>query len=539
MTDPLALQRKYNMTKKSNQDSSDATYKPTAKLIEKIIENLPFPCDGQVLIAGYGICDLTQVTTSANHNSGIGYRDLHGVESDPELCETLEKRYVRIINDSLLSLETLTRYGCIIMTPVHYSSTELSRIRRFVGHHGTLIAAYCDNCDNYEIAPKKLAKDYPDWDIHIVKVPNGFKAGKHNKGGVIIKMTRPKITERNSALLQNIEQDARIAAALRSRTLPDPTDELNDMIHRCVLDQMAGLALFEEHEAMLEHLLEDVRTEDEPATLSGVNHPIIKMGTTPNKFIEDIRKKYWRHLFLRNENLAGLPSGISSNVRSYTYDLGQYDFNGRNILRFRDQLQQLTGDWIKGKLCELFAEISGVRYSWDGKADPSRIIPFDGYKTEKAWRMKNKVTISLNGLGEESYGHHFFHSNAKRKIHDIELLFDYLAITKPDGSTEEMLEQAEREEITKGITLRHIEVSFYKKGTTGIKFLAPRLLERFNIFVCQQREWLPPGYGKTAYEDFDAESRAVIDSFQGEDAYRAFCNESPNILHSLPTFPLP
>ena len=453
------------MTKKSNQDSLAATYAPTANLIEKLIENWPFPCGGQVLLAGYGICDLTQVAKSANHNSGIAYRDLHAVESDPSLCKTLEDKYVRIVNDSLSTLETLARYDCVIMTPLSYSSTELSRVRRFVGHNGTLIAAYCDN---FEVTQKNLAKEYPDWDIHIVKVPNGFKVGKYNKGGVIIKMTRPKMTERNSALLQNIEQDARIAATLRSRTLPDQTDKLRDMIHRCVLDQMAGLALFEEHEAMLEHLLENVCTEDEPAIPPGANHSIIKMETTPNRYIEDIRKKYWRHLFLRNENIAGLPTDISSNVRSHTYDLGQYDFNGRNILRFREKLQQMTEDWIKGKLCELFAEISGVRDSWDGTADPSRIIPFAGYKTEKAWRIKNKVTISLNGLGKDYRSHSYYHYSAKQKICDIELLFDFLAVTKPRGSTEKILELAEMDEITKGMTLRHIEVSFYKKGTTCI-----------------------------------------------------------------------
>lgn len=40
-----------------------------------------------------------------------------------------------------------------------------------------------------------------------------------------------------------------------------------------------------------------------------------------------------------------------------------------------------------------------------------------------------------------------------------------------------------------------------------------------NIFAAQQRGWLPPSYGKTSYKDMDDESRAVIDSFQGEEAY--------------------
>lgn len=45
------------------------------------------------------------------------------------------------------------------------------------------------------------------------------------------------------------------------------------------------------------------------------------------------------------------------------------------------------------------------------------------------------------------------------------------------------------------------------------------LLEKFNIYASQKKKWLPPNYGKTVYEDMSAKEQAVIDDFQGKEAY--------------------
>ncbi len=50
-------------------------------------------------------------------------------------------------------------------------------------------------------------------------------------------------------------------------------------------------------------------------------------------------------------------------------------------------------------------------------------------------------------------------------------------------------------------------------------FTCPELIDRFNIYAAQQRGWLPPSYGKKQYAEMDAEEKAVVDSFQGAEAY--------------------
>ena len=59
----------------------------------------------------------------------------------------------------------------------------------------------------------------------------------------------------------------------------------------------------------------------------------------------------------------------------------------------------------------------------------------------------------------------------------------------------------------------------YKKGTAHLVFKDLDLLEKFNLFACQKKGWLPPTYGKKRYKDMSAEEKAVVDSFQGKAKY--------------------
>jgi hypothetical protein len=41
------------------------------------------------------------------------------------------------------------------------------------------------------------------------------------------------------------------------------------------------------------------------------------------------------------------------------------------------------------------------------------------------------------------------------------------------------------------------------------------LVDRFNIYCSQKKNWLPPNYGRTAYANMDKEAQAVVDEFHG------------------------
>ena len=44
-------------------------------------------------------------------------------------------------------------------------------------------------------------------------------------------------------------------------------------------------------------------------------------------------------------------------------------------------------------------------------------------------------------------------------------------------------------------------------------------MDALNIYVGKHKNWLPPSYGKVAYEDLNEEEKAVVDDFQGREEY--------------------
>jgi hypothetical protein len=83
----------------------------------------------------------------------------------------------------------------------------------------------------------------------------------------------------------------------------------------------------------------------------------------------------------------------------------------------------------------------------------------------------------------------------------------------------ESLTFAEHYGETKRIELKYFYVTFYKKGTCHIEFKNMELLHKFNLFGSQKKNWLPPSYGKTKYNDMTKEERIIIDEFEGVASY--------------------
>ena len=119
------------------------------------------------------------------------------------------------------------------------------------------------------------------------------------------------------------------------------------------------------------------------------------------------------------------------------------------------------------------------------------------------------------------------HYDVLKKLEDMEKCFNYL-----DGgltetiNLEESLKFAEEYGETKNIQLKYFTVTFYKKGTCHIVFNDDELLKKFNIFGSQHKGWLPPSYGKKAYEDMTTEEKAVVNEFEGEKEYKKVMNNS-------------
>lgn len=183
-------------------------------------------------------------------------------------------------------------------------------------------------------------------------------------------------------------------------------------------------------------------------------------------------------------------------------ELKDYDFSLYNIYSLRVQLNKEMIQGVEETILNLFEEFSHKHYFDEVSKN---IHYYNGWKTNKAYKINKKVIIPLNGFRDLQYSWGRYEPSNYRvlgKLKDIEKVFNYL----DNGETEEIditqaLKMAEYYHENKKISLKYFYVTFYKKGTCHIEFKNMELLHKFNLFGSQKRNWLPPSYGKVKYKE--------------------------------------
>ena len=185
---------------------------------------------------------------------------------------------------------------------------------------------------------------------------------------------------------------------------------------------------------------------------------------------------------------------------------------------------------IETAILELFDELS-YKNSYNPEFQ-NNIHYYNGWKTNKAHKINKKIIIPLKATnwysGELEYSWKIFN-----KLSDIEKVLNYLNNKDVESiDLEKTLELKLRLGITRNIDCKYFTVTFYKKGTCHITFKDDDLLLKFNIFGSQKKGWLPPRYGKKAYEEMEQEEQDVINEFQGEKEYNKVY-KNPNLYLNL------
>lgn len=119
-------------------------------------------------------------------------------------------------------------------------------------------------------------------------------------------------------------------------------------------------------------------------------------------------------------------------------------------------------------------------------------------------------------------------------IHDLEKVFNHLGgVQQTSWDSYETMRYIEKSGQIKNVRFRYFTVNFFKKGTAHITFTDENLdmLKKFNIFGSQQKGWLPPSYGKKAYNDMTPEEKSVVNEFQGENDYRYILEHADQFIY--------
>ena len=447
---------------------------------------------------------------------------VHCVEINPKRTAILKGNGYNVIWDDFLTFNPPLSYDVILMNPpFNEGSKHLLKALSVCAPGGQIACILnAETIENpYSNERKQLLKildQQESWDYEIVE--NAF-ANAERKTNVTVALVyvKMKAASGESIILNHFKKFVISEREKAGDQAVTRYGEIEQLIDRHHAEVMAALALFDEINNYNAVALE-VPSMDEVFK--------IECGTNKSSIVRKINLKYWKVLFHCDDIRALVTSKVASEYQYKVYDMADFDFNERNILQLKEDLIKNLFKNIEDAIEKVFDEMT-YDYSCE-KTD--NIHYYNGWKTNKAFFVNKKVILPMYAFGYYSGGwtpygkvkpHYSFESSrVQGKIDDIETVMNHL----DGGRTREkklfkQLAQAQLEENYKNIDTKYFLITFYKKGTAHFTFKDDELRKKFNIYAGRKKNWLPPSYGKKPYDEMDDEEKAVIDSFEGKEAY--------------------
>lgn len=440
----------------------------------------------------------------------------------------LHKLSAPVVHDDFLTFQSRKHYDLIVMNPpfadgdAHLlKAIELQR--RWGGQIRCLLNAdtLLNPCTNRR---KVLESQLAELGAEMEYIEGGFANGERATGVTValIKIAIPQVNE-DSDIFQRLSEAAHLdEESARDVTDMAVTDFMEQIVSRFNVEVDAGLELIREYRNMRPYLLDSFDKEDKfgftTLTLcAGDPSKSGGRGSVPsvNKFLGLVRKKYWSALFSNKEFVGKLTSNLREKYRGMVDEMVKYDFTLFNIQKIAAQMNAEMGRGIQDTIVELFDKMT-EKHTWYPEMERN-IHYYNGWKTNKAHKLGMKVILPVYGMFSSWSRKAFELYEAEKTISDIEKVFDYL-----DGNMTAhvnlhgVLQTACNEGQTRNIPCKFFDVTLYKKGTMHIKFRNPELVDRFNIYCCKHKGWLPPSYGKARYSNMQAGEKAMVDSFHGD-----------------------
>jgi hypothetical protein len=378
---------------------------------------------------------------------------------------------------------------------------------------------------------KELVKKLKEYNAEVEFIENAF-SNAERKTEVEIALVRVSISK--EVLVSDFFSQMEKSHKYEDVELPsDPNDMLmntdftsfiQSIVNQYRIEVDAGIKLIKEYEAMLPCILENIQTENNPYP-----KPIIELKIEScrysgksiiNNFCEQVRLKYWKAIMNNPKFNAKLTENVRNDFHGKLNTLKEYEFSVFNVFELFVEMQKSISKGIEATILKLFDDMS-AKHSYIAETG-NNVHYYNGWKTNKAHKINKKVILPFYGKSNYDTKYCGFDIYRVRStVNDLVKTLDYLdnGVTpnryySPSDETEMALKNG----TSKNIPLKHIEVTFYKKGTMHIKFTNEKLLEKFNLFGGLNKNWLPPTYGRKHYNDMTGEEQAVVNEFSGNAA---------------------
>jgi len=479
-----------------------------------------------VLEPSAGKGDLANNIVSWYQSAMSSYRarlDLDCVEINPDLRAILKSRGYRVIHDDFLTLHTHKRYQLIVMNPPFAEGDRhLMKAMEMVQNGGQVVCLLnAQTLRNPNTNLRKLLLQTLEKQDAVVTYFDGAFSGAERKSDVevaMVQVTFPPKAEK-SDLYEHLKKTVAEEDQVQEPNALAPSDFIEGMIRQFEVEVRSGLEIIRLYNGLRPYILQNINSE------ARFSSPILTLNIgndecTVNGYLVATREKYWRALLQKREFTDLLTKDLYTKYQEMVDQLKFYDFSKFNIHRVFTEMRSEVPAGLRETILKVFDRLS-AQHAWYPECS-GNIHYYNGWATNKAHKINKKVIIPSHGIFPDwEWSKDAFQVyEAHKHLEDIEKILNYLdGCMTAEVDLHFILERANHEGQTKKIHCKYFDVTFYKKGTTHIMFHDQRIVDALNIYAARNRNWLPPSYGKSHYQDMGPEEQKVIDEFQGEEAY--------------------
>ncbi len=254
-----------------------------------------------------------------------------------------------------------------------------------------------------------------------------------------------------------------------------------------------------------------------------------KMQSSINEMIIKIRKSFWMKALDLKDVRSRLTAKKQDDFYHQIQNRSNMDFTESNIRQF---IMNLIGNYDQ-MLTEATLEVFNLfteKHCWSDNLYDDNIHYFNGWKTNKAFKVGEKVIVPFYGGGDGGRfvgwsGKWEIDYSVKSTIRDIDKVMNFFDGRSEYYSIIEALEHAFIRGESRKIESTYFTVTVYKKGTIHLVFNDKNILRRFNVAACKGKNWLPHDYGQKGFANMNSESKDVVNSFEGEKIYSKNLNQ--------------
>lgn len=507
-------------------------YPTPAHVAARMLEGIDWKLISEVLepSAGKGdLCDEInrKLMPSWEWSQGHVSEKIDCIELDENLRYILKGKGYRVVHDDFLTYQTRKEYDLIIMNPPFSEGDRhlIKALRMLRGGGQVVCLLNAETIDNPCTASRKeLLKALEETEDHSI-TDLGYAFEKAERSARV-RVCMVKATIKYQESTSDLMADMRKATPIREVERDDMGHIIKGDWREAIVDHYnyelsCGVKLIREWLGMRKLLQSSLKKDAYSQNILELNiHGEKYDSASVNRFVEQVRYKYWEALFSQPEFVQQLTSNLQTDLYHRLGELRNYEFSVYNIVALQLELSKQVVGGIEKTIMDLFDDWTR-KWHWDDNSQNRHY--FNGWRTNDAFSVNKKVIIPMYGLEDRwnAKGYTLTYQTVG-KLNDIEKVFDYLdggLTDSPCPSGERVKKAVEIEGENRNIPCKYFEVTLYKKGTCHIRFTNADVLQKFNLFAARGKNWLPPAYGKKAYKDMDAEERAVIDSFEGEESY--------------------